>query len=60
MGSASFPKPQPGLPQPQKNVALLAFLSGPVIALLALLIMLTYPVNRPYMTKARAAAHLHH
>jgi Na+/melibiose symporter-like transporter len=42
-----------------KNVALLTFLSGPVIALLALLIMLTYPVNRQYMTKVRASAHPH-
>jgi GPH family glycoside/pentoside/hexuronide:cation symporter len=40
-----------------KNVALLTFLSGPAIALLALLIMLAYPVNRQYMTNVRAADH---
>jgi GPH family glycoside/pentoside/hexuronide:cation symporter len=38
-----------------RNVARLTFISGPVIALLAMFIMLTYPVNRGYMAKARAA-----
>jgi GPH family glycoside/pentoside/hexuronide:cation symporter len=38
-----------------RNVARLTFVSGPVIALLALLVMLTYPVNRRYMARARAA-----
>jgi GPH family glycoside/pentoside/hexuronide:cation symporter len=37
------------------NVARLTFISGPVIALLALLVMLTYPVDRRYMARARAA-----
>ncbi len=38
-----------------RNVARLTFVSGPVIALLALLVMLTYPVDRRYMAKTRAA-----
>jgi Na+/melibiose symporter-like transporter len=38
-----------------RNVARLTFVSGPVIALLALLVMLTYPVDRGYMAKTRAA-----
>jgi GPH family glycoside/pentoside/hexuronide:cation symporter len=37
-----------------RNVARLTFVSGPVIALLALLVMLTYPVNRQYMANVRA------
>ena len=37
-----------------KNVARLTFVSGPVIALLALLIMLAYPVNRGHMVKLKA------
>jgi GPH family glycoside/pentoside/hexuronide:cation symporter len=38
-----------------RNVARLTFVSGPVIALLALLIMLTYPVDRRYMMKVKMA-----
>jgi glycoside/pentoside/hexuronide:cation symporter, GPH family len=34
-----------------KNVARLTFISGPIIALLALLIMRTYPVDRGYMRR---------
>jgi glycoside/pentoside/hexuronide:cation symporter, GPH family len=42
-------------PAASKNVARLTFIFGPVFALLALLIMLTYPVNRQYMGKVKAA-----
>jgi len=38
-----------------KNVARLTFISGPIIALVALMIMFTYPVNRQYMAKVKAA-----
>jgi Na+/melibiose symporter-like transporter len=37
-----------------KNVARLTFISGPIIARLALFIMLSYPVNRGYMVKIKA------
>ena len=38
-----------------RNVARLTFLSGPAVALLAMLIMLTYPVDRRAMAKVRLA-----
>jgi GPH family glycoside/pentoside/hexuronide:cation symporter len=37
-----------------RNVALETFISGPVIAVLALLIILVYPVNRRFMLKIKA------
>ncbi len=37
-----------------RNVALETFISGPVIAALALLIILIYPVNRQFMLKIKA------
>ena len=39
-----------------RNVARLTFISGPVFALLALLIMRAYPVDRRYMAKVRTAS----
>ena len=37
-----------------KNVARLTFISGPIVALLALIIILTYPVDRGYMAGIKA------
>jgi Na+/melibiose symporter-like transporter len=37
-----------------RNVALVTFISGPIFAAIALLIILTYPVNRKFMMKIKA------
>jgi GPH family glycoside/pentoside/hexuronide:cation symporter len=37
-----------------KNVAIATFISGPAIAVLALLVILIYPVNRKFMLKIKA------
>lgn len=37
-----------------RNVAMVTFISGPIFAALALLIILIYPVNRKFMMKIKA------
>jgi glycoside/pentoside/hexuronide:cation symporter, GPH family len=54
-GAGIIPEAATQAPAAARNVARLTFISGPIIALLALLVMLTYPVNRRYMARARAA-----